>query len=499
MAIIRLQGKKEISLGIYYEFDTASEPLGEGGMGKVYKGRMVSADGRTKDVAIKFMFDGLPETVIDRARREAGIQIPHENLVEMMGFLATETKGANGESRPHYHVVSELLVGVMLADLLEGVTTTKNGLVIPFAEKLYTMYQEEREKFALTVMKSILSGILCLHDHDYIHRDIDPTNIMVTQDGKIKLIDFGIAKHLNTLATQDKALTSSGQFMGKVQYAPPELVLGDVPNQNKATDIYELGILFYQLVQGHLPFEGSSNSVLNAQIKTKTPVDQIQNPYFANVIAKATEKEPNDRYHSAAEFRVAVEQLEKHIGKKRSIFDKARKFLPYVAVALVVIAVAVGIKKIIYQPDESADTGIVAVKRNLYTNKEVPASFNELIRLKEDPDALYLLSRLYCEDNVSTNLTDSVNVMRLNLSEVMTFNNQKAHKYLLYIEEHFPTYYKALYDLGMDYLNGESRTGGEARDLNLAKKYFAKSRNEAISQGNKAFAKKAQAKLDLFN
>ena len=88
MAIIKLQGEREKQQGIYYEFDSSSTPLGEGGMGKVYRGRRINIHTHeSRDVAIKFMFAGLPPTVIQRAEDEANIRIHHDNLVEMMGFL----------------------------------------------------------------------------------------------------------------------------------------------------------------------------------------------------------------------------------------------------------------------------------------------------------------------------------------------------------------------------------------------------------------------------
>jgi len=520
MAIIKLQGKKEQEEGIYYEFNTATEPLGEGGMGKVYRGRKVWSDGRMCEVAIKFMFDGLPDTVIDRARREANIQIPHENLVLMMGFLTTETVNQAGEKRMHYHVVSELLTGVMLADLLQGVTATKSGEQIPFAQKLYTMYQTEREKFALLVMRNVLSGILTLHDHDYIHRDIDPTNIMVTKDGKIKLIDFGISKHLNTLATQDKALTSTGQFMGKAQYAAPELVLGDVPNQNKTTDIYELGILFYQLVAGHLPFEGTSNAILQAQLKTKTPVGDIENPYFANVIAKATEKEPKDRYQSAAEFRVAVEQLEPMIGRKRSFIDKLGKPLFFGGLAIVAAVVVAAVLLVTpWGGDTSYDDSRKATGREItsdldrasMTMDEIrnilysPASEEELKTAFEsledrsrsgEADALYLLSRIYYKPLNPSGLSDSIMQIQLTLKGLVEQNNVTAHEYLMRAVGADPNHAKSLYELGLDYLAGQDR--GVDRDLALSKKYFEKALKAASDAGDDLLASKAQAQLNNF-
>ena len=205
MPKVKIQGESERLSGIYYEFDPSSQPLGEGGMGKVFKGlRVDEQSGMTRAVAIKFMYSDLPDNVIERARREASIRLRNDNLVEMLGFIEIDKRDSLGNVARRYHVVSELLDGVMLDDLLNGCTVGKNGEEIPFAQQLVNERNTDPYRFAVRVIRSILSGLMALHDAGYIHRDIDPTNIMVTRDGHIKLIDFGIAKQLETLTTQDK-------------------------------------------------------------------------------------------------------------------------------------------------------------------------------------------------------------------------------------------------------------------------------------------------------
>lgn len=309
MLIKRLQGQFEKRNGYYYEFDMHSKPLGEGGMGIVYKGfKIYEATGNRSVVAIKAMFDGLPAEVYERAEREASIRLRNDNLVEMLGFIFEIEIDPYGMQKNKYYVVSEYLNGVVLSDLLTGQFKDKDGIEIPYAKQLYTDYVSEKEKTSIEIIRCVLSGILALHDKGYIHRDIDPTNIMVTDEGTIKLIDFGIAKYVRSLGTIDKSLTSTGKFIGKAEFASPELVLGDVRNQGYPTDIYAIGILFYQLLVGKLPFTGSKYEVLQMQLNDKVPVKHIKNPLLAKIVKKATEKNKSDRYSSVAELRVEIDK-----------------------------------------------------------------------------------------------------------------------------------------------------------------------------------------------
>ena len=336
MASYRIQGRAERRAGIHYEFDPDEEPLGEGGMGKVFRGlRVDDASGSTRQVAIKFMFDDLPPSVIERARREASIQLRHENLVEMLGFIDTEETTPLGEVTHHYHVVSELLEGVMLDDLLQGRLNDRRGNPVAMAQKLYHDYQHDTYRFATHIVRSVLSGLMTLHDAGFIHRDIDPTNIMVTTAGQVKLIDFGIAKQMRSLTTGDKSLTVAGAFMGKPEYAAPELVLGDIKSQDQTTDIYAVGILLFQCIVGHPPFEGDRADVLQMQLHSKMPLHLIRNSDMRRVIATATEKSRAKRYQSAAEFRVALDHL------PLQLKDSALAWRPAYTIAAAVGAAAI--------------------------------------------------------------------------------------------------------------------------------------------------------------
>ncbi|MBQ6253747.1 MAG: serine/threonine protein kinase [Bacteroidales bacterium] len=337
MALITIQGLEDEGRGIHYVLDPTLDPIGVGGMGQVFRGfRVDEKTGVEIPAAIKFLFDDLPPNAIERSRREASIQIDNENLLKMFGFFEVDEKVPGGFI-PHYHVASELLYGVKLSDMLEGVTTGPDGLPIEKAEEWYRLYKEQPRDFATTIVKAVLSGIMAFHDKGYIHRDIDPSNVMLTADGKIKVIDFGIAKMLSEMKGQGAHLTTAGQFMGKAAYAAPELALGDIAHQNETTDIYAIGVMLYQLLTGHLPFDGSTQEILDKQVHAPIPLAEIKDKSLKSIISKALAKKQADRYHSAAEFRVDIEKAMREGPKKGLSIPKPAIYGACGAVILAVI------------------------------------------------------------------------------------------------------------------------------------------------------------------
>lgn len=404
MAMIRLQGETEKQLGVYYQLSSDEKPLGEGGMGKVYRGICVNErTGATRDVAIKFMFDDLPASAYERARREAEIQLRNDNLVEMLGFIETKETDGHGNMIRHCHVISELLTGVSLSDVLEGKTKDRNGEDVPFAVKMLQDYKNDPEHFAVVVVINVLSGLMALHDAGYIHRDIDPSNIMLTVDGHIKLIDFGIAKQMNNLTTGDKALTVAGKFMGKPEYAAPELVLGDLSHQNQTTDIYAVGILLYQCIVGHTPFEGARHEILEKQLKAKMPLGKVHSKAIRNIIATACQKKQDLRYQTSSQMRVALESIN---GLKPSASPKIKvAIFGAVAAALLLMVVVVGIVK--YKHDqEVAQTELMQQKQQQTELKaQVDAKLSQVNR--------YLtLAQSEEEDNAEQNLLSAYTILK---------------------------------------------------------------------------------------
>lgn len=339
MSLIRIQGETERRNGICYQVDSDDQPIGVGGMGQVFKGICVNEKtGSTRPVAIKFLYDDLPPQAIERARREASIRLRNDNLVEMLGFIEISEAIQNGAVVKHYHVVSELLTGVSLSDILEGKTKDRNGEEVAYAVKLLQDFRNDPEHFAKIVVVNVLSGLMALHDAGYIHRDIDPSNIMVTADGHIKLIDFGICKQMNNLTTNDRPLTVSGRFMGKPEYAAPELAIGDVKAQNQTTDIYAVGILLYQCIVGHTPFEGACHEILEKQLKEKLPLKVIKDKNLREIIGIACAKKQEQRYQTCAQMRVALETMN---AGGMGMPAKKKKIL--LAAAVVVVVVIAGV------------------------------------------------------------------------------------------------------------------------------------------------------------
>ena len=405
---MKIQGEYEKQNHFYYEFDRANR-IGEGGMGVVYRGRMVDeATGAYREVAIKEVQpSGDPDTareIVERAYREASVQLRNDNLVEMMGFVEMEDNRL-GFVKKRLYVVSEFLCGVTLDHVLEGDCTDYTGEEIHYAKDLYQRYQANREEIAHYIIKNVLSAIAALHDAGFLHRDIDPSNIMVTTDGKIKLIDFGIVTQLEDLKGQGDA-SGEGSFVGKVEYAAPELIQGRVSIQDFTTDIYSVGVLFYRLLTGHLPFEGSRYEIMRAQQEKKPDLGKIHSAKYRAIVDKAMSKQQAKRYTSASAMRAALDGPE-----------PAPKWLPFamagvVAVAGVLIGALIMKKTAVPSvPVDSSQTVVQHVQtapspapvithdQHIDVSATLRSSSDELWKLVDDKEqraaALYTLSLLY--------------------------------------------------------------------------------------------------------
>ena len=509
MSLIFIQGEEEKNRNIHYEVDPKLPSLGEGGMGQVLRGVMVNEkNGVRQDVAIKFLFEDLPVHAIERAKREASIQIHNENLVEMFGFI--EVVDGNGTKR--YHVVSELLQGVMLFDLLNGKTTDKYGNEIEFAQELFQQYQNDKFSFAVFIVKNILSGLMALHDKGYIHRDLDPSNIMITHDKKVKIIDFGIAKQLNSLNTQDQQLTSTGQFVGKAAYAAPELVLGDVRSQDKSTDIYAVGIMLYQFIVGSLPFEGTMAELIKKQINEKLPLKNVPYKAIRRIIEKATAKKQADRYQSASEMRVDLEHLSKQDAQPSTTsFDSfpniggSKKRIGIIAASVVVLLAVIGgiffsvnsgpseeelakaRKDSLFQVRngqvvDSPETNIIIDPEsgakmtpiNMLADKALKALEDSasmesgLMQLREIIDKyssykhsapVLALMAAITQPEDATIAPERVKMLRRLTADKVQRNARRAHELAEMAVNADPQCYQALFELATDYVAGEIRTG----------------------------------------
>lgn len=247
--------------------------IGEGGMANVYLAHDIILD---RDVAVKILRGDLAndEKFVRRFQREAiaASSLIHPNIVEMYDV---------GEDDGKYFIVMEYVEGKTLKSLIK-----KRGSL--------TLSE------VIDIMLQLTEGLSCAHDSYIVHRDIKPQNVMILDDGRVKITDFGIAVALNS-----NELTQTNSVMGSVHYLPPEQANGT--GSTIKSDLYSLGILMFELLTGKLPFKGDNAvEIAIKQMKEAIPsVCEINSEIpqsIENIILKATAKNPKNRYENAHEM-----------------------------------------------------------------------------------------------------------------------------------------------------------------------------------------------------
>ena len=267
--------------------------IGRGGMGEVYRARDARLD---RDVALKILPTAMAEDPdrLDRFLREArtvaGLNHPH--IVHM--YSVEESEG----------------VRFLTMELVEG-------------EELGAI----RERGAPPVTKVVEIGIAVAdalaeaHTKGVVHRDLKPANVMITDEGRVKVLDFGLAKLAQAVPEEDDAtrvleLTRQGSVLGTVPYMSPEQLRGQ--EVDARSDLFSLGILLYELAAGHRPFEGTNAADLTTSIlkDEPTPLSEVDASIpapLAEVVGTCLAKHPEDRPATAATVRDALEVLRREV------------------------------------------------------------------------------------------------------------------------------------------------------------------------------------------
>jgi hypothetical protein len=270
------------------------ERLAAGGMAELWLARVSGMLGFEKLVVIKRILPHLAsrtdfvEMFLDEAR--IATTLNHPNLVQ------TYDVGVHGKS---YFMAMEYLSGQDVRSLQRELA--KRGERMPF-------------EHALNIALGIAGGLHYAHEKkdldgkplNIVHRDVTPQNVIVTYDGGVKLLDFGIAKASNRINE-----TRSGSFKGKVPYMSPEACRGD--ELDRRTDIFSLGILLYEMTLGRRLFTGETDfrilkQIAEGEINRPCKIDPQFDPNLEQIILRALEREPGRRFATARELQEALEQ-----------------------------------------------------------------------------------------------------------------------------------------------------------------------------------------------
>src|ERR1039458_9163035 len=249
--------------------------IARGGMAEVYRAHDRLLD---RPVALKVLFPELSvdRSFVERFRREAqaAANLSHPNIVPVFDW---------GEDAGAYFIVMEFIDGRPLSSILK----TAGPL------------SADR---AAAVGGHVAAALGYAHKHGVIHRDVKPGNVLITDDGQVKVTDFGIARAINT----EESLTQTGAVMGTATYFSPEQAEGI--GVDARTDIYSLGVVLFEMVTGRPPFLGDTPvAVASKHVRDHPPAPRELNPSipptFEAIILKSMAKDPAHRYATAEELR----------------------------------------------------------------------------------------------------------------------------------------------------------------------------------------------------
>ena len=258
------------------------EKIGEGGMAVVYKGkdRLLNRYVAIKILRPEYTKD---EQFIESFKREsqASARLSHPNIVGVYDV---------GKEGNIHFIVMELIDGKVLSEVIK--------------EKGRIEYKE-----AISIIRQVASALSLAHKNQIIHRDIKPHNILITSTGVAKLADFGIAKAVSAATI----VGGSSKIMGSVHYFSPEQARGAYVDER--SDIYSLGVVLYEMLTGHVPFDGD-NPVSIALMHINDPIPPLTKevpaipPQLEKIVNKATEKYQSNRYKDVDEMIRDLDDIE---------------------------------------------------------------------------------------------------------------------------------------------------------------------------------------------
>ena len=269
------------------------ELIGQGGMADVY---LAYDDILKREVAVKILRSSLTgdPIYITRFHREAraAAALCHRNIVEIYDV---------GEEDDLYYIVMEYVRGQTLKELIN-----KRGAL---------HYVE-----AVDIMKQVVSATALAHSMGIVHRDLKPQNILVTDSGIVKIADFGIAS-IQSLSQ----VTQTDTIMGSLHYLAPEIARGE--KATPQSDIYALGVVFYELLRGDVPFNGESPvNIALKHMRDEIPSVRAYNPAIPqsveNIIIKATAKNINNRYQCADDMLDDLDTCLERLDEEKLTFDQ---------------------------------------------------------------------------------------------------------------------------------------------------------------------------------